>query len=111
MAAAQILCQRLLICREYLVMELGDDRMKKLPAYRRDLMQKQKVLNDYIARMSSNEQVSAKYDGVPTPTVQFWCHTAESMIMLLSNNTIQVSELSHAILSSSDYHRRLFVFC
>lgn len=97
-----MLLQSLFICREYLVMELGDDRMKKLPADRRDLMQKQKVLSEYMARMSSNERVSAKYDGAPTPTVQFWCHTAESMIMLLSNNTIQVSELSHAILSNSD---------
>lgn len=75
-------------------MEYGDERMKKLPKNRSDLQENRLVFDDYIARLQENRRDQAKvgryYDGLRTPTVQFWCWTGDAMIILLSNNAIQV---------------------
>lgn len=78
--------------RECLVLELGDDRMKKIPANRSDLGQKQIIFDKFVARLCAKEAFLPTYVGALTPSVQFWYHTSEAIIMLFSNNVVQVRE-------------------
>lgn len=75
-------------------MEFGDDRMKKFPSHQSDLFEKRLVFDEFIARLQRNRLVEVKdgdhFDGLRTPNVQFWCQTEDAMIILYSNNSIQV---------------------